>query len=55
LAETLAAEGEDPEFRALEEQARLRGGMTSPAQLAIWIGAVFLGGLILAWVLYQLS
>jgi hypothetical protein len=57
LAETLVEEGDDPEWTALEEEARLRGGRgeTSPATLAIWLGAVFLGGLILAWVLYQLT
>ena len=57
LAETMVEEGKDPEWAALEEQARLRGGVgeTSPARLAIWIGMVFLGGLILAWVLYQLT
>lgn len=56
LAETMTAEGEDPEWTALEEEARLRGGgATSPTQLAIWIGVVFLGGLILAWILYQLG
>lgn len=56
LAETLAVEGEDPELRALEEESRRRaGGGPSPERLAIWIGAVFLGGLILAWILYQLG
>ena len=56
LAETMTAVGEDPELRALEEESRLRaGGGPSPERLAIWIGVVFLGGLILAWVLYQLS
>lgn len=56
LAETMVEEGEDPERAELEEQARLRGdGETSPERLAIWIGAVFLGGLILAWILYQLT
>jgi hypothetical protein len=56
LAETMIEEGEDPEFRALEEQSRLRGGgAPSPERLAIWIGAIFLGGLILAWILYQLT
>ena len=57
LAETMVEEGEDPEQAAMEEEARLRagGGETSPARLAVWIGAVFLGGLILAWILYQLT
>jgi hypothetical protein len=56
LAETMTEEGQDPELAQLEEQARLRsGGATSPVRLAFWIGAVFLGGLILSWILYQLS
>lgn len=56
LADVLVEEGADPEWTELEEQARRRGGVgPSPEQLAIWIGAVFLGGLILAWVLYQLG
>lgn len=56
LADTMVEEGEDPEWAALEEEARLRrGGEASPARLALWIGAVFFGGLILAWVLYQLG
>jgi hypothetical protein len=57
LAETMVEEGQDPEWTELEEEARLRtgGGETSPARLAIWILAVFLGGLILAWILYQLA
>ena len=56
LAETMVEEGEDPEWTALEQEVRLRrGAETSAARLAIWLGAVFLGGLILAWVLYQLT
>ncbi len=57
LADTMVEEGGDPERTALEAEAQLRsgGGAASPARLAIWIGAVFLGGLILAWVLYQLT
>jgi hypothetical protein len=56
LAETIVAEGEDPERTELEEQARLRGGgETSPARLALWVLTAFLGALILVWVLYQLS
>jgi hypothetical protein len=55
LAETMTEIGEDPEMRSLEEESRLRSGTTSPEQLAIWIGVVFLGGLILAWILYQLG
>jgi len=57
LAETMTEIGEDPELAALEEQARLRGGggAPSPERLAIWIGVVLLGGLIVAWILYQLG
>ena len=28
---------------------------TSPARLALWVGAAFLGAVILVWILYQLS
>ncbi len=57
LADTMVEEGEDPEWTALEEEARQRGGggEASPARLALWVGTVFLGGLILAWALYQLT
>jgi hypothetical protein len=56
LAETMVEVGEDPERTALEAEARLRGGgETSPGRLAFWILAAFLGALILAWILYQLS
>jgi len=56
LAETMTEEGEDPEWTALEEESRLRaGGAPSPERLAIWIGVVLLGGLIVAWILYQLT
>lgn len=56
LADTMVEEGEDPERAELEEQARLRsGGEPSPARLALWVAAAFLGAVILAWVLYQLT
>ncbi len=56
LAETMVEEGRDPEWAELEEQARVRGsGETSPGRLALWILTAFLGALILAWILYQLS
>jgi Putative prokaryotic signal transducing protein len=57
LAETMTEEGVDPEWTALEEQSRLRAGGAgpSPERLAIWVGAVFLAGLILAWIFYQLG
>ncbi len=56
LGDVLVEEGKDPEWEALEEESRLRGGVgPSPEQLAIWVGAVLLGALILAWILYQLG
>jgi hypothetical protein len=57
LADTMI-ESEPDERAELEEQRRLaRGetGATSPARLALWIGAAFLGAVVLVWVLYQLS
>jgi hypothetical protein len=56
LADTMVAEGEDPESAVLEEQARLRGsGASSPGRLALGVATAFLGALILVWVLYQLT
>jgi hypothetical protein len=58
LADTIT-ENESDEEAELHEQARLRRGgpatETSPARLALWIGAAFLGAVILVWVLYQLA
>ena len=57
LADTMV-ESESEERTEIEEQRRLaRGetGKTSPARLALWVGAAFLGAVILVWVLYQLS
>jgi hypothetical protein len=58
LADTIT-ENESDEEAELREEARLRHGgpttETSPARLAIWVGAAFLGAVILVWVLYQLS
>jgi Putative prokaryotic signal transducing protein len=57
LADTML-ESEDEERTELEEQRRLaRGetGVTSPAQLALWLGAAVLGAFILVWALYQVS
>ncbi len=58
LADTIT-ENETDEEAELREEARLRRGgpatETSPARLAIWIGAAFLGAVILVWILYQLS
>lgn len=56
LADTMV-ETEGEERAELNEQARLRrdGTETTPARLAIWVGAAFLGAVILVWLLYQLS
>ncbi len=58
LADTLT-ESEPDEEAELRDEARLRRGgpatETSPARLALWVGAAFLGAVILVWVLYQLS
>jgi hypothetical protein len=58
LADTIT-ENEADEEAELREEARLRHGgpvtETSPARLALWIGAAFLGAVILVWILYQLS
>ncbi len=58
LADTIT-ENEGDEEAELRDEARLaRGGPateTSPARLALWVGAAFLGAVILVWVLYQLS
>jgi hypothetical protein len=58
LADTIT-ENEGDEEAELRDEARLRRGgsatETSPARLAIWVGAAFLGAVILVWVLYQLS
>jgi hypothetical protein len=58
LADTIT-ENESDEEAALREEAQLRRGgpatETSPARLAVWVGAAFLAAVILVWVLYQLS
>jgi hypothetical protein len=58
LADTIT-ENEADEEADLRNEARLRRGgpatETSPARLALWIGAAFLAAVILVWVLYQLS
>jgi hypothetical protein len=56
LAETMI-ESEGDETAELLEQRRLaRGGdRTSAGTLAIWVLAAAIGGLILVWLLYQLS
>jgi hypothetical protein len=58
LADTIT---EDPAAEEVElrDEARLRRGgpttETSPARLALSVGAAFLGAVILAWILYQLT
>ncbi len=56
LTETML-ESEDEERAELAGQARLEreGIEASPSRLALWVGAAFLGAVILVWVLYQLS
>jgi hypothetical protein len=58
LADTIT-ENESDEEAELHDEARLRHGdratETSPARLALWIGAAFLAAVILVWILYQLS
>jgi hypothetical protein len=58
LADTIT-ENESDEEAELREEARLRHGgpttETSPARLALWVGAAFLAAIILVWILYALS
>jgi hypothetical protein len=58
LADTIT-ENEADEEAELREEARLRRGgpttETSPARLALWIGAALLAAVILVWILYELS
>jgi hypothetical protein len=58
LADTITEDPADEETE-LRDEARLRRGgpatETSPARLAMWIGVAFLGAVILAWILYQLT
>jgi hypothetical protein len=58
LADTITEDPADEEAE-LRDEARLRRGdpttETSPARLAMWIGVAFLGAVILAWILYQLT
>jgi hypothetical protein len=56
LADTMV-ESEGEERAEIGEQARLSrdGTETSAGRLALWVGAAFLGAVILVWVLYQLS
>jgi hypothetical protein len=58
LADTIIEDPADEEAE-LRDEARLRRGgpttETSPARLAMWIGAAFIGAVVLAWILYQLT
>jgi hypothetical protein len=56
LADTMV-DSEAEERAELTGEARLRheGAETSPARLAFWVVTAFLGAMILAWVLYQLT
>lgn len=58
LADTITEDPADEEVE-LRDEARLRRGgpttETSPARLAMWIGAAFIAAVILAWILYQLT
>jgi hypothetical protein len=58
LADTIT-ENESDEEAELREEARLRRGgpttETSPARLALWIGAGLVAAAVIVWVLYQLS
>jgi hypothetical protein len=58
LADTIT-ENESDEEAELREEARLRRGgpatETSPARLALWIGAALLAAIAIVWILYQLS
>jgi hypothetical protein len=58
LADTIT-ENESDEEAELREEARLRRGgpttETSPARLALWIGAALVAAAVIVWILYQLS
>jgi hypothetical protein len=56
LAETMVESERDETAELLEQRRLARGGdQTSAGMLAIWVVAAAIGGLILVWVLYQLS
>ena len=58
LADTIT-ENESDEEAELRDEARLRRGgpttETSAGRLALWVGAAFLGAVVLVWLLYQLT
>ena len=56
LAETMVESEVDETAELLEQRRLARGeGQASAGRLAIWVLAAALGGLILVWILYQLS
>ena len=58
LADTIIEDPADEEAELRDEARLRRGGPTteiSPARLAMWIGAAFIGAVVLAWILYQLT
>jgi hypothetical protein len=56
LADTMVESEADEEAELLGQVSLARGrDETSPGRLAIWVVAAALGGLILVWILYQLS
>jgi hypothetical protein len=55
LAETMIGDEEEEAAGLLGGLGGARSGETSPARLALWVAAAFLGAVILVWVLYQLS
>jgi hypothetical protein len=55
LADTIVEnEGEEAEI-SHEANLRREGAETTPARLALWIGAAFVAAVILVWLLYQAS
>lgn len=56
LADTMV-DSEEEERAEISGEARLRreGTETSPTRLALWVVTAFLGAVILAWILYQLT
>jgi len=56
LADTLVeSEGEERAELAGQAQLESQSSESYPYRLALWVGAAFLGAVILIWVLYQLS
>jgi hypothetical protein len=58
LADTITEDEGDEEAELRDETRQRRGGPTtetSPARLALWVGAALLGAIVLVWILYQLT